>query len=158
MKNSLKVLITALVGLSLACSVYAEGHGKWYGYEKGEKKKHWERRRQRMEEELGLTEEQKEKIKVHGEKSREAMKELREKNHAKREELKKELEKKELDKKAIDKILSELKDLEGKKIEQRIKRILFMREVLTDEQHEKFINKVKELEKNKSKKKRHKKF
>jgi len=156
MKKLYRMSAIFMLAIFLSISVYAEDfhHGP---HGKAQKEGCMGMHREKMVKELGLTQEQQEKLKEHKQSTMGQMKELREKVKEKRNELKVELEKKELNRSKIDSIVAELKGLNGKKIEHRVEKILFMRELLTDEQYEKFIEKAKEFEKKGHGWKKHKK-
>jgi Spy/CpxP family protein refolding chaperone len=86
---------------------------------------------------LGLSQEQQEKLDEYRSKHRRERRQLREKMNIKRSELKLELDKPETDKKKVAEIVAEMKKLEGEKIDQRVNSILELKELLTPEQFEK---------------------
>lgn len=96
-----------------------------------------EERFDKISKELNLTEKQQEQVKNHRKKHREQMKETAVKTKEIREAMRKELEKPEIDKAKINKLSSELKELEAKRIDNRTKGIIEMREILTPEQYQK---------------------
>ncbi|MFH1622767.1 MAG: periplasmic heavy metal sensor [Candidatus Omnitrophota bacterium] len=103
-------------------------------------------------EELNLTPEQQEQLKTQRSANKEDHKQLREKLRAKREELRQELEKQEINKEKVYSIIAEIKVLTGEELEQRVERIISMKEVLTPEQYQQLQEKMKE------KRKTHKQF
>ncbi|MBI3813411.1 MAG: Spy/CpxP family protein refolding chaperone [Nitrospinae bacterium] len=98
-----------------------------------------EKRMEKIQEQLGLSEEQKAKIKEHRKKHFAEVKELQEQIHAKMEELHKELQKADFDEGKVRAIHSEIKTLKMKGEDNRIEDILDMRKILTPEQHKKFM-------------------
>ncbi len=140
-----KVGQTIVLGIVLAVAFAFNAYGRpgrqdSFGF-RGEKK------RPEVEnfiKELGLTPEQQDKIKAEREKFHQEQRALREDISSKRKELAKEIERTDLDKAKISSLVSGLKQLEGKSIEQRVGRILSIREYLTPEQFKKFQEKVKE--------------
>lgn len=140
-----KVRQTTVLGIVLAVVFAFNAYGRQSGQDslgfRGEKK------RPEVEnfiKELGLTPEQQDKIKAERDKSLKEQRALREDISSKREELAKELERTDVDKAKISSLVSDLKQLEGRAIEQRVGRILSMREYLTPEQFKKFQDKIKE--------------
>lgn len=91
----------------------------------------------KMMKELDLTPEQNEKFKAQRKEQSAAMKKVRESIRAKREELRDELDKEQTDPAKIEAITSELKKLEGDRVDQEVKGILGMKETLTPEQFKK---------------------
>jgi Spy/CpxP family protein refolding chaperone len=91
----------------------------------------------KIAEELGLSSEQKEKLKEQRFQARYSMIENRNKIRLKELELRHELEEEAINHEAINKIVAELKQLHGATIEQRVNSILKMREILSPEQFEK---------------------
>jgi len=87
--------------------------------------------------ELDLTAEQKGQFKEQKYQARLKKMETKNKIRLKELELRHELEKDVIDKETINGIVQELKDLQGKTIEQRVEMVLQMKEILTPEQFEK---------------------
>ena len=88
-------------------------------------------------ERLGLSEEQKEQLKEQRFNEKYNRMETRNKIRLKELELRHELEKEAVNQETINKIVSELKELQGIAIEQRVDSVLKMRQILTPEQFEK---------------------
>jgi Spy/CpxP family protein refolding chaperone len=93
-----------------------------------------------LADELNLSEKQKEELKAKKQEHREAMKKLHEALREKKIELREELEKPDSNKKRIAFLASETKELMGKLVDINIKNILGVKEVLTPEQFEKFMD------------------
>lgn len=83
---------------------------------------------------LNLTAEQRSKLNTQRAAQRDAMKAIRQSIASKRRELRAEIDKETTDRARIDSIAAELKNLECRRIDQRIKGILQMKELLTPEQ------------------------
>ena len=94
----------------------------------------------RLSEKLDLTAEQEEQLKALKKTNMEEMKALHEEMKSKREELRAELQKPDTDKARINAVVTEMKALQSKQIDQRVDNFLGMKEILTPEQFEKFIS------------------
>jgi Spy/CpxP family protein refolding chaperone len=101
-----------------------------------------EDRMEAMEKDLGLSPEQKEKLKAHRQSHRQAAKALFEQLKAKRDALRQELEKPSVDDSRVQAIHGELKALHDKMADHRLAGILEVRKILTPEQFKKFSEKV----------------
>lgn len=111
-----------------------------------------EKRMEKIQEQLGLSEEQKTKIKEHRKKHFAEAKDMHEQIHTKREELRKELQKADFDEGRVRAIHSDIKTLRMKEEDNRLEGILEMRKILTAEQHKKFMEMMKErFDKNRDK-------
>ncbi|HPM42305.1 MAG TPA: Spy/CpxP family protein refolding chaperone [Candidatus Omnitrophota bacterium] len=93
---------------------------------------------------LSLTPEQRDKIKAHREEGKLKAKEIQEQMRAKKEELKAEMAKSVSDRSKIDAIAADMKSLSARMIDQRIERILSLKEILTPEQFQKVNAKIEE--------------
>jgi Spy/CpxP family protein refolding chaperone len=96
--------------------------------------------------ELNLTESQKQQMAQQRTKEKEQGRVLREEMKAVRDELTKELDKDKPDRVRISSIISQMKELIGRRIEQRVEGILSMKQVLTPEQFKKLNEKTKRFE------------
>jgi Spy/CpxP family protein refolding chaperone len=103
-----------------------------------------ERKMEKVQELLGLNDEQKARLKEHRRRHFTEVKELRGKIHSKMEELRKELEKASLDEGKVRAIHSDIKSLRIKEEDNRLEAILTMHKILTPEQHKKFMEIKKE--------------
>jgi len=92
-----------------------------------------------ISDELGLTKEQKEKLKDQRFKEQYNKTEIRNNIKLKELALRHELEKSTVNMDAVNGIVNELKELQGKKIDQRVQAILNMKQLLTEEQFEKLL-------------------
>ena len=110
---------------------------------------------EKISEELGLTPEQQELIKKQRAEFMEKNKDLGKRFRSKRVELKKELEKPKVDKATVDKIIADLKELTGEKLQNRVDKILSMKQILTPEQFDKLSEKTYERKERFMKKRRH---
>ncbi|MBP7056366.1 MAG: Spy/CpxP family protein refolding chaperone [Candidatus Omnitrophica bacterium] len=93
---------------------------------------------------LSLTPEQRDKIKAHREEGKSKAKEMHDQMRAKKEELKAEMGKPVTDRAKIDAIAADMKSLSARMIDQRIDRILSLKEILTPEQFQKVNAKMEE--------------
>ena len=103
-----------------------------------------EKRMEKIQEQLGLSEEQRAKIKEHRKKHFAETKELHEQIRGKMEELRKELQKADFDEGKVRAIHSDIKTLRMKEEENRLEGIIEMRKILTPEQYKKFTEMMKE--------------
>ena len=94
----------------------------------------------RLSEKLDLTEEQQKQMEELRKSNMEEMKQLHEEIRDKKGALQEELQKPVTDEGKIDSIVKELKDLQGKQIENRVDHFISMKEILTPEQFQKFID------------------
>ena len=95
--------------------------------------------------ELNLTPAQTEQLNTQRQANKSAMRELQRALKAKRGELREEFDKQTPDKGKLESITSELKRLEAQRIDQRVKNILQMKEMLTPEQFKKMSSRVKNI-------------
>lgn len=118
---------TALLSAAVVCAQPPAplGEGEFWGRGKGFEK---------CLKKLNLTAEQKSKLDTQRAAQRDAMKTIRQSIASKRQDLRAEMDKDATDKAKIDGIAAELKNLEGRRVDQQIKGILQMKEVLTPEQ------------------------
>jgi Spy/CpxP family protein refolding chaperone len=108
----------------------------------------WMRWREKVDtslKELKLSPEQEQKIAAQGKQQQEQVQELKQKTAQVRKELTQELEQPNPDKAKIDALISEMKELMGKGMEQRVERILMLKEILTPEQMKKLEQKKEEF-------------
>jgi Spy/CpxP family protein refolding chaperone len=96
--------------------------------------------------ELKLSPEQQQQIVEQRKKEREQAQQIREKLKATRDELSRQLDKENPDKAKVYSLVSEMKELIGKRIEQKVDRILSLREILTPEQFRKLNERTKRFE------------
>jgi Spy/CpxP family protein refolding chaperone len=97
-----------------------------------------EERMARMDKELGLTAEQRKKLKEHRQSHRGEAKKFFEEIRTKREALREELEKPDFDKDKVKALNEELKALQNRMADHRLEGILEVREILTPEQFKRF--------------------
>ena len=93
--------------------------------------------RQNFMKELDLTDEQQQQMQELRKETKERMKELREAMKENRNALHNELQKTDVNTRTINKITSEIKDLQGQKIDYMVDNVIQMKEILTPEQFEK---------------------
>lgn len=117
-------------------------------FNKEEHKKEWQEKRARMFKELGLSEEQKQTLKIHKESHRDGIKVLRGQIKEKRKALRQALENPDADENAITAANNEIKALSNSLADNRLKGILEVRKILTPEQFKKF-NEIKKKHKGK---------
>ncbi len=143
-KNLQIVAVASL--LVLACAGQASAWS-WRGRSPDKARQDYKRgdKHEWMVEQLGLTEDQQEKMREHRRAQEEQQKALREATKAKHKELAEELQKTEMNEGRIRQLADQLKDLSGQKIDARINGILTMRDILTPEQFAQFREKVKEF-------------
>jgi Spy/CpxP family protein refolding chaperone len=138
MKSLMKILTVAAVAVALALTGLPAYAGpvwaKEDAYGGGKKGAHF----QDLMDKLDLTEEQRETLTAQREENWKKMKELREAMNENRQALREELLKDDYSKAAVKKTVSEMKDVQGEMIEQRVDHFLQMKEVLTPEQYRKF--------------------
>ena len=148
---------TAFIMIASSAAAFSMFGGIGFQEDKGKKRgKHEEKHFEKMTKDLDLTSEQQEKMKSNRKKHREYMKEIRQEIKNKRSALKNELEKENTDKAALDLIVSELKSLNAKLIDERVHSILKMKEILTPQQFKKLSKTMKK--RHEKMKKRGKKF
>jgi Spy/CpxP family protein refolding chaperone len=111
-------------------------------------------RREKLVKELGLTDEQKEKMDRFREEKKEEKKELHQALRGKQKELREELQLYDSNMGKVKSLASEIKRLQGKLIDLRVESIENVKSVLTEEQYKKFIAKTKKF-RNKMKNKHH---
>ncbi len=130
----------ALMGIVLSASlVFSQppGSGRWQDSEV--RKERMADRIQAMEEQLGLSDAQKELLAAHREKQWDAAAELRARLRETREALKAELTQTELDDEKIDLLQTEVKSLQAKMADNRLVGILEVRDILTPDQFDQFM-------------------
>lgn len=117
-----------------------EGRGRMG--DRGPGSKDWAKKRkerfEKMKKDLGLSQKQEQELEAHKEKHRKEAQALREELRAKREAMKAELDKPSLDEARVTALNEELKVLQGKLADQRLRGILEVRKILTPEQFKKF--------------------
>ena len=96
--------------------------------------------------ELGLSAEQQKRIEEQRMKNKQRSIEIKRQINTKMVQLKEELNKTKINKAGIKKTISELKNLKGRELEQHVKRILSIREILTPEQYNKLTEKMRQQE------------
>jgi Spy/CpxP family protein refolding chaperone len=142
--KSVKTLL-ALTMLSLIVISYqAKAQGP-QNDQKGQGKEVRHRAMKKVVEDLGLTEEQQEQMKEHRDQNHQKMRETHEKMRQARQALKTELEKEKSNNKAINEISTSLKTMQADMVDNRIKSILELKEVLTYEQFKQFGEKTRKL-------------
>lgn len=153
-KKTLALFVaTALILGAPAVYAYADRgscetseRGGWHeGKDKdgpGDKGKHFEK----MMDEVGLTDAQKEELKVYKEGQKAEMKELKEAMKTNRTALREELKKYASDQGQINKIVAEQKKLQGQMVDQRVASFQNMKKIMTPEQYNK-LTELKEAKK-----------
>ena len=104
-------------------------------------------KRQEMFADLGLSPEQRKALEDNRNRHKEQTTEVVTQLRRKMGELRQELEKNELDMQAVGRINGELKQLQGRMLDNRLERILEVRKILTPEQFKKFEDKMHERKK-----------
>jgi Spy/CpxP family protein refolding chaperone len=105
-------------------------------------------------EQIGLSQKQKDQIREFHKVNREKAMQLMGILHAKRRDLGEELDKQNSDMRKIKILTEEIKDTEGRLIEQRVQSALELKQILTPEQYQKFNNSVKKFHRDDAGKKR----
>jgi len=108
------------------------------GFDKKEHHKEWQAKKAKMFEELGITEEQKQALKVHRESHRGEMNALREQIKEKRKAFRQALEDPNVDEGAITATNNEIKTLTNSLADNRLDGVLEVRKILTPQQFQKF--------------------
>ncbi len=108
-------------------------------WQENKETKNKENRRAEIYKQLNLSSEQAEKLQALRNTHRERATQFHTKIKVKKEELKKELQKHELNMERIDQLHSEVKTILGQREDDRLKKILDVRQILTPEQLEKFL-------------------
>ena len=137
-------LVWALAGafiLTLAAPVYAQGEFSREDRRAAFREK-MDQRIEQMHDELGLTPEQRKKLKVHRESKKENRRAFREKIRAKRQALRAELQKPDVNRQRVNALHNEIKQLMNQGADERLEGILYVREVLTPEQYKQFSEKM----------------
>ena len=133
MKPKIKQIVIFAVVIALVSSssiVYAE---RTRDFQKN--------KTERLIEKLDLSLEQQEQLREQRAKNEEKAKGLKKRLRSKRSELSEELEKEDIDKQKVYSVITEVETLMGDQLEQRVERILTMREILTPEQFKKLREK-----------------
>jgi len=142
-----KIIIVTVVVVALFAwtnIAQARGHGERYGRgDRQEGQGPSEEMVQKMEEKLGITEEQSVQLKAHRTEHKEKMKALKGELKEKREALKKELENVGANEGSIQAAATALKTVQSQLVDERINGILAVKLILTPEQYEKFKEKTK---------------
>jgi Spy/CpxP family protein refolding chaperone len=147
--KKITVLTVAATLILVTCPAFSRAEGE-YGEREMRRQEHKEKMMKKREEfikELGLTPEQKKEMDRLREENKEKRKEIRQALKDKRKELHQELKLYNSDPRNIEAIVSEVKDLQGKLIDLRVKSILDTKKILTEEQFGKFTAKTKKTEK-----------
>lgn len=129
--RSLMAIAFIILGLAITSNAYA--------FEKGEHKD-WKQGRQKIWDQLNLTDVQKKQLEDNKSKNKEQMKATFEKMKSYRESLNAELMKPQLDMNKINAIQAEVKALEAQMTDNRLNSILEVRKILSSEQFEKFLS------------------
>ena len=117
---------------------HKDGEGK--KWDKGK----WEEKVKEMNKQLGVTEEQEQKLKEHREKNQAKMQTLRDQLKEKKEAIRQELEKTEFNEAQVKALQNEIKNLQNQKEDIQLEGILEVRKILSQEQFKKFSEKMKE--------------
>lgn len=104
-----------------------------------------EQKIERMHDELGLTPEQKEKLKAHRESKMQNRRAFKEKIRAKRQALRDELQKPDFDRQKVKALHNDIKQLMNQGADERLESIMYVRDVLTPEQYKAFNEKKEEF-------------
>jgi Spy/CpxP family protein refolding chaperone len=135
----MKKLMLALLVLGISTVIFS---GDLAMAEDGE---HWEEkgwgrdkegRLEELMDELGLTDEQKTRMKEQKKDNKTSYKLIREERQQKKDAIKAELDKDVLDQENINVLIEELADLEKQKMHSRVKKIIEMKKILTPEQYQ----------------------
>jgi len=138
MKRQTKQLIyTVGVAAFLLSSVNAFAQAK-DTTDRAEMKEKWKAKRAQMHKELGLTEDQQQRLQEHRKKHRGGMKSVHKQIKAKKQAMQEELQKDDFDKAKVRTLHSEVKALKDQAADSRLEGILGVREILTPEQFSKF--------------------
>ena len=156
MKANARLLAVMAVAMMLALctsNVFAEDSDD-SGYAEGAHKGHKEGKgdKEGFLKDLNLTPQQKDQMKADREQNAGKMKELRETTRAKRTELKAEFDKPTVDTARVNAIATELKTLEGQKVDMMVARLLSLKKILTPEQFQKMQEKMEKKKEEWSKK------
>jgi Spy/CpxP family protein refolding chaperone len=129
------IVSAVLFGLQLAGSpsVFAE---KDFG--KGFDKEGWEEEVNKMQDELGLSQQQRDALKSHKVRHRQGMSGLREELKQKQQELREEMQKSDFDAGRVRMINDEIKRLHNEMSDERIEGVVEVRKILTPEQFSRF--------------------
>ena len=141
--KDLMVIGFVILSFLIVPNIYAADKGAVQGKEavvSWEKHKGMDGKRQKLWDQLNLTDEQKKQLEENKAKNKESMKATFEKTKSFREALKAELMKPELDMAKINDIQSQVKSLQSQIVDNRLNSILDVRKILTHEQFEKFID------------------
>lgn len=142
MNGKLRIAAAGLAALLCAGVSMAETpEGKGW---KKDGMSHGEGRFDKMKSELGLSDEQAQKLKAHKEAQMAQGKALWDEMKTKREALRAELEKEKVDESRVKALNGELKALQNKMADQRIAAVLEVRKILTPEQFKKFHERMEE--------------
>ena len=145
MNTKSKILSYAAAAI-LVLSFASTASAQWFGRDGKKGQKSNEGGFDNIAKELNLTESQKQQMAQQRSKEKEQGQVLREKMKAARDELTKELDKEKPDMAKIRSLISEMKELIGSRIEQRVDGIISMKQVLTPEQFKKLNEKTKRFE------------
>ena len=145
-RQRLSALMAAvlLMGSRLVFMPNAHAHEDEKEYQGGEKHERMVHHKQDFYKKLGVSEEQQNQLKNHREKQRAQMEALAGQIKAKREEIRQEIEKKDYDAARVRQIHGELKALKNQAEDARLEGILQVRQILTPEQFQKFMELKKE--------------
>ena len=137
MKITFKKTVACLLAAAVLCAapVFSDKAFGEYAEEKGE---YIRKKMERLTKELDLTDEQKAEMQKLREESWAEKKELNNQLKDARKELGEELKKPSSDRGRINNIATKMKNLQGKMIDDRIDHFLAVKEILTDEQFQKF--------------------
>ncbi|NQU95075.1 MAG: periplasmic heavy metal sensor [Candidatus Omnitrophica bacterium] len=140
----MKLRKIALFGIAvtffLSSAICAQAY---HGEKEGAGECNVQEKHSKLTEELGLTPEQETRLKEDRRAFMEKNKELGKKMRSKRKELKGELEKPAIDTTRVGKIINDIKELTGEKLQNRVNKIVSMKSTLTPEQCEKLQSKMK---------------
>ena len=136
MKSNIKKAILLVVAATflLGSTLYAE-HG--YSGKKGIEYYGKEDKLESLRGELGITPEQEAKLSEQRKEFKAKNKKLMEGLRSKRKELKEELEKQHMNRARVNKIVKDIKNLTGEKLQNRVDKIVSMKNIFTPEQFEK---------------------
>ncbi|MCA9403921.1 MAG: periplasmic heavy metal sensor [Candidatus Omnitrophica bacterium] len=100
---------------------------------------------EQMHAELGLSQEQQEKLKAHRDAKMEKRQDFRENMRNKRRALREELQKPDFDRQRVKGLHEDIKKLMNESADQRLEDIMYVREILTPEQYKAFMEKKEEF-------------
>lgn len=139
-KKTVAALIAVLIFSGVSVIAYAHPTSADHKEESDWEGK-WEQKRkairEKVEQEIGMTQEQRNKVKTLRQENRSKMRKIRQELREKRQELKEEFQKDNLSEPAIYRLAVDVKELTGQLVDQRVENVIEARKVLTAEQFKK---------------------